>query len=270
LAAAQESAAPEAETNAFSELFPSEVIQLSVGDRPAFIVQPTQIATSGEKPWVWYAPALADESGKWELPTARHAKVIRPLLDAGFSFCGVDVGESYGSPRGRMIFSEFYDLLVTKYQLDAKACLFPVSRGGLMHYNWAAEHPDRVLCIGAIYPVCNIEAYPRVERLSAAYGIPAARVRDDLDQHNPLESLKPLAQEHVPIFHIHGDSDEVVPLELHSAALQRKYEALGGKMELLIIPGKGHEFAPEYWDNPKLARFFLDQAEQAAKASGSE
>ena len=54
--------------------------------------------------------------------------------------------------------------------------------------------------------------------------------------------------------HLHGDADEVAPLETNSGELRRPYEdrydELGGKMELVVIKGEGHEFAPEYWKNP--------------------
>jgi dipeptidyl aminopeptidase/acylaminoacyl peptidase len=186
--------------------------------------------------------------------------VVSDLLDEGFYFCGVDVGESYGSPAGRAVFSKFHRLLVDRFGLSPKACLFPVSRGGLMHYNWGVEHPECVACIGGIYPVCSLASYPGIEKAAAEYGLTLEELKADLANHNPLDRLSPLAAAGVPLFHLQGDSDTVVPLEANSGELARRYKALGGKMELVVVPGKGHEIVPEFWEDPRLAEFFRRHA----------
>jgi dipeptidyl aminopeptidase/acylaminoacyl peptidase len=243
----------------WSDLYRSEVVELDIDGAPAFVVKPRKERSDGKQPWVWYAPSLRADDGQWTLPTERHAKVVSTLLDQGFYFCGVHVGESYGSPAGRETFTKFYARVVQQFGLSKKACLFPVSRGGLMHYNWAAEHPQCVQCIGAIYPVCDVTDRPGLEKASKAYGIPVEQLAAELDKHNPIERLAPLAAARVPILHLHGDSDNVVPLNRHSAELARRYKRLGGRIELKVVAGKGHEFAPEFWENPQLAEFFLQQ-----------
>ncbi len=237
--------------------FQAEMVELKVGSSRAYVVKPLQPAEDGSKPWLWYAPSLSTPDAKWTLPSERHAEVVKPLLEKGFYLCGVDVGESYGSPAGRRTFTKFHRTLVDRLGLAPKACLFPVSRGGLMHYNWAAEHPECVARIGAIYPVCNLASYPRLAKAAKTYGLTEEQLQKDFANHNPLDRLKPLAAAGVPIFHVHGDADDVVPLETNSAELARRYKAAGGKIELLIIPGKGHEIAPEIWQQTKLAEFFL-------------
>ena len=239
--------------------FAAEMVELKVGSSRAYVVKPLQPATDGSKPWIWYAPSLSTPDGKWALPSDRHAEVVKPLLEKGFYFCGVDVGESYGSPAGRRTFTEFHRTLVDRFGLAPKACLFPVSRGGLMHYNWAVEHPECVARIGAIYPVCDLTSYPRLAKAAKTYELTEEQLRKDLANHNPIDRLGPLAAAGVPIFHVHGDSDTVVPLETNSAELARRYKAAGGKIEILVIPGKGHEIAPEIWRQAKLAKFFLEE-----------
>ena len=240
-----------------SEIFGGNMAEFLVNGHKAFLVKPPRPPADGSRPWIWYAPTLTDAAGKWTLPGARHAKVIRPALDAGCHFVGVDVGESYGSPAGREVFTAFHRLLVDKMGLDSKAMLFPVSRGGLMHFNWAAEHPDAVRCIGAIYPVCNLTSYPRLERAAKTYGLTQETMRQNLSNHNPVDRLAPLAEKKVPLFHLHGDHDKVVPLAENSGLLASRYRELGGPIELVVVPGKGHEVVPELWEDPRLAKFFL-------------
>ncbi len=238
-----------------SDVFGGETAEFLVDGHKAFLVKPPRSRADGSRPWIWYAPTLANEDG-WTLPGARHAELIRPALDAGCYFAGVDVGESCGSPAGRKTFTAFHRLLVEKLGLDEKAMLFPVSRGGLMHYNWAAEHPNAVRCIGAIYPVCNLRSYPRLERAAKAYGLTAEELEQDLVNHNPVDRLSPLAERQVRLFHLHGDQDKVVPLERNSELVASRYRELGGPIELIVVPGKGHEIASEFWENPRLAEFF--------------
>jgi hypothetical protein len=32
----------------------------------------------------------------------------------------------------------------------------------------------------------------------------------------------------------------------------------GGRIELVVVNGRGHELAPEFWENPRLPAFFLE------------
>ena len=57
-------------------------------------------------------------------------------------------------------------------------------------------------------------------------------------KHNPIDRLAPLAKAKVPIFHIHGDMDRVVPLDKNSAIIKQRYDALGGRMTLEVVKGK--------------------------------
>ena len=79
-----------------------------------------------------------------------------------------NVGESSGNPAGRKGYSQFYDVIVDRYKLEPKARLLAQSRGGLMLYNWAAEHPQNLAAIAGTYTVVNLEewtttAHPRIE-----------------------------------------------------------------------------------------------------------
>jgi dipeptidyl aminopeptidase/acylaminoacyl peptidase len=132
-----------------------------------------------------------------------------------------------------------------------------ISRGGLMSFNWAAENPEAAGCIGAIYPLCNLEKYSRPGRIARAYNLSEAGLREQIAQHNPVDRLQPLAKQSVPLFLIHGDADDVVPVEYHSGELARRYRALEGPVRLVIVPDKGHEVVPEYWQEEKLIHFFV-------------
>ena len=79
-----------------------------------------------------------------------------------------------------------------------------------------------------------------------------------IDKHNPLARIEPLANADVPVLHLHGDHDTVLPLESHSGELVKRYRKLGGRAELIVIHGKGHEVVPEFWQDVRLVDFFVE------------
>ncbi len=200
----------------------------------AFVIMPKQTDLKKPISWVWYAPMLPG------LPEARENWMFDQFLAKGIAIAGIDVGESYGSPNGRKGYSAFYQELVTNRGFAPRAALLARSRGGLMLYNWACENSDKVACLAGIYPVCDLRSYPGLDKASKAYGLTRAKLEKQLEQHNPVSRLTPLAKAGVPIFHIHGDIDKVVPLQENSGELARRYETLGGKMVLKIAQGQGH------------------------------
>jgi hypothetical protein len=238
-----------------STQFGCERLDFQVDGRRAFVIRPAHPAADGSRPWLWYAPTFIGKLPSY--PSPRHAWLMTRLLERGFAIAGIDVGESYGNPQGRAAYDALHQVLTRDFGLSPRACLLPQSRGGLMLYNWAAEHPDRVACIGGIYTVCDLASYPGLDRAAAAYGMSPEQFRDHLAEHNPIDRLKPLADAKVPIFHIHGDADRIVPLERNSGELIKRYQALGGPGELLIIPGKGHAEVDEFFQSQRLLDFFF-------------
>jgi pimeloyl-ACP methyl ester carboxylesterase len=89
-------------------------------------------------------------------------------------------GESCGNPKGRAHFTAFYQELIGKRGFSRKPVLLPRSRGGLMLYNWAAEHPDSVGGIAGIYPVTNFRSWPGLDQACGAYGLSAAQLEEQL------------------------------------------------------------------------------------------
>ncbi len=235
-------------------------VPIMLGEVKGSLLRPAGKKLNKQAPWVWYAP---NSMGPY------HAWLCKQLLDEGISIVSVGVGESQGNPKGREIFTAFYEKLRAEYGLAKKAVLFPQSRGGLMLYNWAAEHPKCVAAIGGIYPVCDIRSYPKMEIAAKAYGLKIEELEAQLLLHNPVDRLEPLAKAGIPIFHVHGDKDGTVPLEKNSAELARRYRALKGEITVLVVPGKGHENPAngrEFFQCKELAAFLIKQAKAAVES----
>jgi predicted esterase len=229
-----------------------------VAGRTAFLILPEERDARDAIPWVWYAPTLEGLPGKEE------KWMFERFLAQGVAVAGVDVGESYGNPAGRGVYTALYEELTEKRGMSQKACLLARSRGGLMLYNWAAENPDRVACVAGIYPVCNLESYPGLDRACGAYKMTEEQLAAALTEHNPVDRLAPLAKAKVPVFHLHGDRDRVVPLNENSAILKERYEQLGGKMTLEIVQGQGHNLWPGWFKSEALVNFVIANAQNRA------
>ena len=233
---------------ALAEQLPCTLDFFDVHGSAAFLIRPKGEAASSPMPWVWYAPVIGH-------PNTSHAWMLKQWLEKGIGMAGVDVGESHGSPQGRKVYTALWETLTTRYRMAERACLLPQSRGGLMLYNWAIENPGRVACIAGIYTVCDLRSYPGLARACGAYSLSVSELEAHLAEHNPIDRLSPLAKAGVPILHVHGDADTVVPLEKNSGELARRYRALGGNVRLIVIPGKGHQVCAEFFQCQELVDF---------------
>lgn len=226
----------------------------SVAGRPAFLIAANPKADGKSKPWVWYAPTLPN------YPGAEERWMFEKFRDAGIAIAGIDVGESYGSPAGRELFTQLHVEMTEKRGYSRKPVLLGRSRGGLMTLCWAAENRDKVAAFAGIYPVCNIASYPGVAKAAPAYEMTPEALESGLAAHNPIDRLAPLAKGGVPLFAIHGDSDKIVPLEDNSALLKARYETLGGSIRVIVPPGQGHNLWQGFFQCEELVTFVIKHA----------
>jgi alpha-beta hydrolase superfamily lysophospholipase len=218
--------------------------------RKAFLVQPPREPLDNSKPWVWYAPTVAGQQ-----PDERHDWLFSQLVDQGFAIAGIDVGGPSGAPQAGEAFTAFREMLIARYRLSHKPCLLAADWGALFLYDWASRHADQVRCIAGIRPLVNIESDPRIAaELAKAYASGTGGMQPRV-AHNPIDELGALADHSVPILHLHGPGDTVVPAEPNSGELARRYRALGGAIEIVGLTGEG----PEVWRSQMLVDFFVSR-----------
>lgn len=231
---------------------PGEVFQ--VEGCTAFVIPTEKKGADGATPWVWYAPTLPN------LPGPEERWMFERFTKAGIAIAGIDVGESYGSPDGRKLFTAFYREMTEKRGFAPKPVLLGRSRGGLMTLGWAVENAEKVGGFAGIYPVCNIASYPGVPQARGAYRLKPEELTAQLTDHNPIDRLTALAKAKVPLFAIHGDIDKVVPLEANSGELRKRYQVLGGEMELIVPSGQGHNMWAGFFECQELVDFVKSNA----------
>lgn len=200
-------------------------------------------------PWVWCM----------EFPTAFDDRTgVVPLVEDGFHYAYMSVGNTFGCPSAQAHLDAFYRHVVAK-GLSPKATLVGVSRGGLYAYRFAAAHPERVTCIYGDAPVCDFKSWPGGKgRGRGSKGDWASLIRlygfkNEAEalasKENPIDLLEPLAKADIPLIHVVGDADDVVPVEENTAVLEQRYKALGGTITVFHKADCGHH--PHGLDDPK-------------------
>ncbi len=241
-----------------------ERIEFSFEGMKAYLVQPTKPLPGN--PWVWKAMFF-----DW------HAEMDSILLSEGFHVAYVDAVDMFGSPKAMGIWDRFYDYLRKNYQLSEKVSLEGVSRGGLYVYAWAKRHPERVNSIYCEAPVCDIKSWPGGlgkgvgskgdwELAKKEFGFKSdedAKAFHDL----AFDNLEKLAAAKVPLIHMIGLEDKVVPPEENTYLLFDRYVRLGGPVMLVpCTQGNqdlmGHHFPIE---TPRLAADYIKYYTQIPK-----
>jgi pimeloyl-ACP methyl ester carboxylesterase len=225
-----------------------------VAGHSAFLIPAPNPPSGSPLPWAWYAPTLP------KLPGVEERWMFDQFLAAGIAIAGIDVGESYGSPRGRKGFDALHELLTRTRGYSMRPVLLGRSRGGLMTLSWAVENPTKVAAFAGIYPVCNLASYPGLAKAAGAYAMTTEQLTTRLADHNPVDRLGPLAAARVPLFAIHGDVDKIVPLEANSGLLRARYTGLGGTMELIVPAGQGHNLWRGFFECAELVEFVKQHA----------
>lgn len=237
--------------------FPKRADTFEVDGRPAFLYAAPQPAEG--KPWLWYAPTLKGIS------LAGRKVYFEALMKAGISLAGYDLGEVRGAPGSTARFTKFYDEMV-KRGWSEKPILLGQSRGGMMMLSWAVRNPEKLRAFVGIYPVLNLSSWP-LQRSEAAtladFGMTRAELEQKLPELNPIEHLDGLLQNKVPVFIVHGDSDEVVPLKDNTAIFEERYRTGGGSIEVKVIPGEGHKVGPSFFECRELVDFVLAHGKES-------
>lgn len=234
----------------------------TVAGKTAWVVEPAKPAPGGL--WTWVT----------EFPDAFTARTGVPALlkDHGIYHAHVSDFNRLGCDEQLKVMDEFYDLMV-RHGFAKKPVLIGLSRGGFMAYRWAAKHPDRVAGIYGDAPVCDLTSWPGGfgkgkgsksdwEAAKRLYGWKndeeGKAFRGNAVDDGPLAAL---ARHKVPLFHVVGTADDVVPVTENTAVVERKYLKLGGKMT--VVPHQaGHH--PHGLDDPApTVRFIVEAATTA-------
>jgi putative heme-binding domain-containing protein len=224
--------------------------------RDAIVVMPRKTALGN--PWIWRARFFGHEP---QLDLA--------LLEKGYHLVYLDVANLFGSPTAVAHWDRFYEYLVTNKHFHKKVLLEGMSRGGLIIYNWANANPNHVAGIYADAPVLDFKSWPGGPRRKTNQGqqrtwdtlLEAYGFHDDAEAlafaGNPVDHTKQILDAQIPVFHICGDSDIVVPYSENTGLFKSRYQRSGGSlMHEIVKPHIGHH--PHSIPNPQPLVDFVE------------
>lgn len=235
--------------------------EFDVEGHVASVVVPKNVAKG--KPWVWHGEFFGHK------PDPDVA-----LLGKGFHIVYLKVNDMLGSPAAVQYWNGLYKVLTEKYGLGSKPALVGLSRGGLYCYNWAIANPDKVSCLYADAPVCDFKSWPggkgkgKGDPKNWQLVLKLWGFKDEAEalayKGNPVDNLQPLAQRKVPLLHVYGDADDVVPWDENTGVIATRYRGLGGPIELIEKKGVGHH-PHGLQDSTPIVEFILKHASEPAK-----
>lgn len=211
--------------------------EFPVAGNTASVVVPKKAAAGN--PWVWHGEFFGHK------PAPDIA-----LLGHGFHIVYLSVPNMLGSPEAVSHWNNLYRELTRRYGFSSKPALVGLSRGGLYCYNWAAANPDKVSSIYGDAPVCDFKSWPggkgKGKGSAGDWKLVLERFHFKNEEEalaskqNPVDNLEQLAKNKVPLLHVFGDADDVVPWDENTGVIAERYKQLGGEIELIRKPGVGH------------------------------
>ncbi len=227
-----------------------------VDGKSVLVAAPKQPAPG--RPWVWHGEFFGHK------PAPDIA-----LLKRGFHIVYMRVPDMLGAPKAVAHWNAFYHELTEKYGFAEKPGLVGLSRGGLYCYNWAAANPKKVACLYGDAPVCDFKSWPGGtgtgkgsprdwKLVLKEYGFQNDAEALAYDK-NPVDNLAPLAAANVPLLHVYGEADDVVPWTENTGLVAERYRKLGGEITLIAKPGVGHH--PHGLEDPTpIVNFIAEHA----------
>lgn len=206
-------------------------------------------------------PTVKNENANWVWRArfwAHEPQVDIALLEAGFHVVYVDVANMYGNDSAVALWNNYYDFCIEEYQLNPKVVLEGMSRGGLIIYNWASSNTDKVSTIYADAPVCDFKSWPgglyegegsskNWQNCLQAYHLDNVSVLNYTDI--PIYNCKAVAAAGIPVIHVCGADDTVVPVSENTALVKTIFDQIGTEMKVISKKGVGHH--PHSLKDPK-------------------
>ncbi|WPJ95808.1 hypothetical protein SH580_20525 [Coraliomargarita algicola] len=211
---------------------------LNFKERVLRVVLPRMMASGS--PWFWRPEFFG-----------AFAQTDQMLLERGWVLVFLDLPDHYGCPHAVELFAAMHLFVTQSLGLSERMAVVALSRAGLSAYNFASRYPEKVCALYADNPVCDFRSWPGGigvgpgsendwRNLLKVYDLSHAEALAYADQPLSLEVLRPIVDAKIPILHVCGDRDEIVPYQENSLGLGQNVQQLGGDYQVIMIPGGKH------------------------------
>lgn len=167
--------------------------------------------------------------------------------------------------------SEFAYFMAEKYGLSGKCIPIGYSCGGAHAVNFAGFFPENVCCMLIDAPVLNFCDYPgrlpadrcegvwENEFVKAYPGVTRAGLLDSFLFH-PLNRIKALQENQIPIIMLYGTEDKTVNYKMNGRLLELEYEKYPDLLTVIPREYQGHHPHGTVWNMGGLADLLCEKS----------
>lgn len=223
-----------------------ERTKFTFNGRTAWIVKPSVPPQKG-LPWTWtmqWAEAFVPRTG------------VPDLLAKGYHHVTLEAFDLRATEAGLAEFAAFQDFLVKELNFAPKANLVGMSWGGFFSVRYAAAYPQNVRRIYLDAPLLNFDGFAPDRIGPWRKSIPAGGIWSD-DPRMPVNLAAPIARAGIPVLLLYGGKDLSVPPEKNCLLFIPRFQAAGGKIDVVARPEFGHHpHGLEAGKTQKIVDFF--------------
>jgi dipeptidyl aminopeptidase/acylaminoacyl peptidase len=229
------------------------------GENEAFIQIPDDYDPDKAYPLILFFHGRGGDA-TWFLDKTCELKPF--LIEArrrGYIFAAPSYGtDSWMNTQAEILTLELIEFLHQQLSLDSKQLfLLGNSMGGGATLTFTARHAEKVTAACDVYGISDFVRFYNESNykksISDAFGGSPEQFPEVYRQRSGVYNIEQLKS--VPLLILHGDSDRIVPL-WHSEILYDKLKAVNAQVELILVPGIGHNKKIFYGQENRILDFF--------------
>ncbi len=180
------------------------------------------------------------------------------MLKKGYTLCFMSHPTRWAPDSETEVTAQFIRHVAKELNMEPKCIIVGMSCGGLQGVRLAELYPELVSVLFLDAPVlnllsmaglgaCSCSAVPLFwNELVKTYGFNKSTILNF--RKSPIDNMKPLIENNIPIIMVWGDADDVVIYEENGQVLEDYYRENGGDLSVIRMPGRGHH--PHSMEDP--------------------
>ena len=195
-------------------------------------------------------PKVACEGNKWLFKTEYFGAFPAfelEMLERGFHVAYVQNKTRWHDASDDDMKEKFCEFLFQEFGLNERCLPVGMSCGGMHAVYFAAKYPKRIAGLYLDAPVMNLLSCPAgvgiagddmYEEFVERTGITKSELINY--RNHPIDHIDILVKNHIPVFLVVGDSDNVVPYVENGKLLYEYYVEQGEDVTLIVKKAAGH------------------------------
>lgn len=172
------------------------------------------------------------------------------MLKKGYTLCFLTHPTRWAPDSETHVTAEFVRYVAAELNMEPKCIIVGMSCGGLQGLRLAELYPELVSVLFLDAPVTNLlslaglgectnKAVPIFwKEMVDTFGFTQSTILTY--RKSPIDNMKPLIENNIPIIMVYGDADDVVLYRENGQILEDYYKEHNGDISIIRVPGRGH------------------------------